>query len=89
MSAPFRAMAFKNDKGVIIHSFRHGGTNSRLDKVEINYDLDNLNGVLEQLELVTSIGTYPDTFQWGGLLAMMGFCVHSTPPRHRCYSVGW
>ena len=72
LNAAFRAMCFNNEKGVIVHSFAHGGGNSKLDKIEILLDQDNPIRVLERIEEVLRTGALPDIFDWAGVLAYIG-----------------
>ncbi len=66
-SAPYRGKCYKNESSVVIHTFKSGGGNYRLDKVEIKIDRDDPVTVFEQIESALSTGYLPDVFDWAAV----------------------
>jgi len=70
--AHYRAMCFKNEHTILVHTKRHEGGNFTLDKIEIRHDQDNPINVMDQIETALSTGCLPDIFNWGGVLSYIG-----------------
>ena len=71
-NAVFRAKIFRNESGLLVRSFRHGGGNFRLERTAIKLDLEDPIRLFEQIECVARTGSLPDIFVWGESLVHIG-----------------
>ncbi|UOA10263.1 hypothetical protein [Methylobacter sp. S3L5C] len=72
LNGQYRSKLYKNETGLKIHTFKGGGGNYTIDKVEIKLDMDNPTVVFEHIESALNTGTRPDVFKRAGLLCQTG-----------------